>query len=84
MSSFTVGLNRKVKKHEPFLQYANYNMIDVINNGNLPYTDYICTQTLCRDGEPCDFRFARHETDAGDSREHSKSVGQNKREGDET
>ena len=49
-------------------------MIDVINNGNLPYTDYICTQTLCRGGELCNFRFVRHETDAGNGWDRSNSI----------
>ncbi len=36
---------------------------DVINYGNLPYTDFIRTQTLCRGGEKCDFDFVRHKKD---------------------
>ena len=48
-------------------------MIDVINNGNLSNTDYICTQTLCRDGEPYNFCFTRHETDTGYGWESIKS-----------
>ena len=47
---------------------------DIINYGNLPYTDFIRTQTLCRGGELCNFRFVRHKTDAGDGWERSKSV----------
>lgn len=47
---------------------------DVINYGNLPYTDFIRTQTLCRGGDLCDFRFVRHNTDAGNGWERSKSV----------
>ena len=47
---------------------------DIINYGNLPYTDFIRTQTLCQGGELCDFRFVRHETDAGNGWERSKSV----------
>ena len=41
---------------------------------SLPYTDFVRTQTLCRGGELCNFRFIRHETDAGDGWERSKSV----------
>ena len=33
---------------------------DVINYGNLPYTDFIRTQTLCQGGDKCDFCFIRH------------------------
>jgi hypothetical protein len=33
---------------------------DIINYGNLPYTDFIRTQTLCQGGELCDFCFIRH------------------------
>ena len=33
---------------------------DIINYGNLPYTDFVRTQTLCRGGDLCDFRFVRH------------------------
>lgn len=33
---------------------------DIINYGNLPYTDFIRTQTLCQGGELCNFRFVRH------------------------
>ena len=47
---------------------------DIINYGNLPYTDFIRTQTLCQGGDLCDFRFVRHSTDAGDGWERSKSI----------
>ena len=47
---------------------------DIINYGNLPYTDFIRTETLCQGGELCDFRFVRHETDAGDGWERSESI----------
>ena len=33
---------------------------DIINYGQLPYTDFIRTQTLCQGGDLCDFRFVRH------------------------
>ena len=47
---------------------------DIINYGSLPYTDFIRTETLCRGGKQCDFRFVRHRTDAGDGWQRSKSV----------
>ena len=47
---------------------------DIINSGSLPYTDFIRTKTLCQGGDVCDFRFVRHETDAGDGWERSESV----------
>ena len=47
---------------------------DIINYGALPYTDFIRTETLCQGGSRCDFRFVRHETDAGDGWERSKSI----------
>ena len=47
---------------------------DIINYGNLPYTDFIRTKTLCQGGNVCDFRFVRHETDAGDGWERSESI----------
>ena len=47
---------------------------DIINYGNLPYTDFIRTETLCQGGKLCNFHFVRHETDAGDGWERSKSV----------
>ena len=47
---------------------------DIINYGNLPYTDFIRTQTLCQGGEMCDFRFVRHQTDAGDGWNRTKSI----------
>ncbi|MBQ9155882.1 MAG: L-2-amino-thiazoline-4-carboxylic acid hydrolase [Eubacterium sp.] len=47
---------------------------DVINYGSLPYTDFIRTKTLCQGGDCCDFCFVRHETDAGDGWERSKSI----------
>ena len=47
---------------------------DIINYGELPYTDFIRTQTLCRGGEVCDFRFVRHVTDAGDGWERTESI----------
>ena len=47
---------------------------DIINYGNLPYTDFIRTQTLCQGGKLCDFRFVRHDTDAGEGWQRSKSI----------
>lgn len=47
---------------------------DVINYGNLPYTDFRRTKTLCQGGDCCDFDFVRHKTDAGDGWERSKSI----------
>ena len=47
---------------------------DIINYGNLPYTDFIRTQTLCQGGDLCDFRFVRHKTDAGEGWERSRSI----------
>ena len=47
---------------------------DVINYGALPYTDFIRTKTLCQGGDVCDFLFVRHDTDAGDGWERSKSI----------
>ena len=47
---------------------------DIINYGSLPYTDFIRTKTLCQGGDVCDFRFVRHETDAGDGWVRSESI----------
>lgn len=47
---------------------------DIINYGNLPYTDFIRTRTLCQGGDCCDFDFVRHSTDAGDGWERTKSI----------
>ena len=47
---------------------------DIINYGSLPYTDFIRTKTLCQGGDVCNFRFVRHQTDAGDGWERSKSI----------
>lgn len=47
---------------------------DIINYGNLPYTDFIRTQTLCQAGGFCDFRFVRHASQAGDGWERSQSI----------
>ena len=47
---------------------------DIINYGELPYTDFIRTQTLCQGGEVCDFRFVRHKTDAGDGWKRTRSI----------
>ena len=47
---------------------------DIINYGDLPYTDFIRTKTLCQGGDVCDFRFVRHDTDAGDGWERSESI----------
>ncbi|MDO4852719.1 MAG: L-2-amino-thiazoline-4-carboxylic acid hydrolase [Clostridia bacterium] len=47
---------------------------DIINYGSLHYTDFIRTQTLCQGGDVCDFRFVRHDTDAGDGWERSQSI----------
>ena len=40
----------------------------------LSYTDFIRTKTLCQGGDCCDFDFVRHETDAGDGWERTKSI----------
>ena len=47
---------------------------DIINYGNLPYTDFIRTETLCQGGSLCDFLFVRHDTDAGDGWDRTESV----------
>lgn len=47
---------------------------DIINYGNLPFTDFIRTETLCQGGKLCDFRFVRHDTDAGEGWQRSKSI----------
>lgn len=47
---------------------------DIINYGSLPYTDFIRTKTLCQGGDCCDFRFVRHNTDAGNGWERSQSI----------
>ena len=47
---------------------------DIINYGNLPYTDFIRTKTLCQGGDLCDFRFVRHKTAAGDGWNRSESI----------
>ncbi len=47
---------------------------DIINYGSLHYTDFIRTKTLCQGGDVCDFKFIRHETDAGDGWERTKSI----------
>ena len=47
---------------------------DIINYGSLPYTDFIRTKTLCYGGDQCNFRFIRHDTDAGDGWVRSKSI----------
>ena len=47
---------------------------DIINYGELPYTDFRRTKTLCQGGNCCDFDFVRHRTDAGDGWERSQSI----------
>lgn len=47
---------------------------DIINYGKLHYTDFIRTKTLCQGGDVCDFKFIRHDTDAGDGWERTKSI----------
>ena len=47
---------------------------DIINYGKLHYTDFIRTKTLCQGGDFCDFRFVRHDTDAGDGWERTESI----------
>ena len=47
---------------------------DIINYGNLPYTDFRRTKTLCQGGDCCDFDFVRHATDAGDGWSRTKSI----------
>ncbi len=45
---------------------------DIINYGELPYTDFIRTQTLCQGGEKCDFCFIRHAK--GETWQRTKSI----------
>ncbi len=47
---------------------------DIINYGELHYTDFIRTKTLCQGGDFCDFRFIRHTTDAGDGWNRTESI----------
>ncbi len=47
---------------------------DMIAFGNLPYTDFRRTMTLCQGGDRCDFEFVRHPTDAGDGWERFPSI----------
>ena len=47
---------------------------DIINYGSLPYTDFKRSKTLCQGGDCCDFDFVRHDTDAGDGWERTKSA----------
>ncbi len=47
---------------------------DIINYGSLHFTDFIRTKTLCQGGDLCDFYFLRHDTDAGDGWERTKSI----------
>ncbi len=47
---------------------------DVIIYGQLPYTGFRRTGTLCQGGDCCDFDFVRHKTDAGDGWERFESV----------
>ncbi len=47
---------------------------DIINYGELHFTDFIRTKTLCRGGDCCDFYFVRHDTDAGDGWQRTNSV----------
>ena len=47
---------------------------DVIAFGELPYTDFRRTKTLCQGGDCCDFDFVRHKTDAGNGWERFPSV----------
>ena len=53
---------------------AMYCHADVINYGNLPNTDFIRTETLYQGGKLCNFHFVRHETDAGEGWERSRSI----------
>jgi len=47
---------------------------DVINFGELPYTDFRRTGTLCQGADCCDFDFVRHQTDAGDGWNRTESI----------
>ena len=47
---------------------------DVINFGNLPYTDFRRSKTLCQGGDCCDFDFIRHSSAAGDGWKRTESV----------
>lgn len=48
--------------------------ISKLEYGNLPYTDFIRTKTLCQGGDVCNFKFIRHQTNAGDGWERTKSI----------
>ena len=84
------GAKIKVSIYDPILIFAWYRHIfeeqdcmklgamfchsDVINFGNLPYTDFRRTGTLCQGADCCDFDFVRYKTDAGDGWERTKSI----------
>ena len=61
-----------IEEEKEYCDKGNYKHI--INYGYLPYTDFIRTKTLCKGGDECDFRFVRHDTDAGEGWERSKSI----------
>jgi len=62
------------EKHDLMKLGAMFCHSDIINFGQLPYTDFKRTKTLCQGGDCCDFDFTRHETDAGDGWERSNSI----------
>ena len=62
------------EKHDLMKLGAMFCHSDVINFGELPFTDFKRTKTLCQGGDCCDFDFIRHSTDAGDGWERSKSI----------
>lgn len=62
------------EKHDLMKLGAMFCHSDIINFGQLPYTDFKRTKTLCQGGDCCDFDFIRHETDAGDGWERSNSI----------
>lgn len=62
------------EKHDLMKLGAMFCHSDIINFGQLPYTDFKRTKTLCQGGDFCDFDFIRHDTDAGDGWERSKSI----------
>ena len=62
------------EKHDLMKLGAMFCHSDIINFGELPFTDFKRTKTLCQGGDCCDFDFIRHDTDAGDGWERSRSI----------
>lgn len=74
------GMKELIEEEKDYCDKGNYeHMAQILTSIAMyeafqKYTDFIRTKTLCQGGDYCDFYFVRHDTDAGDGWERTRSI----------